>query len=303
MLSAAPPDAVDVSVVIVNWNARDHVLACLESLALRPPTGRWDAVVVDNASHDGSVEAIRAAHPWASVIPNDTNRGLAAANNQGIAATAGRYVLISNPDVTYGSGAIDALVSLLDRRSGAAFAVSRLLHADGTFQPSAGDLPTLREALLGRWLGRSGATHGFWWTGWAHDTERRIGHGGEACYLVRRAAIEAMGDQDERFPLDWEGIEWSRRAARTGWEVWFCPDAEVVHAGGVSVRQVPARWILRSHLGMYRYFRAEVAPVARPLLLVAVAGRAAVKLASLVVSGSRLYDRGHRKVTTDAHRP
>jgi GT2 family glycosyltransferase len=302
-VTAASPDAVDVSVVIVNWNAREHVLACLASLALRPPAGPWDAVVVDNASHDGSVDAIRAAHPWVRVIANDTNRGLAAANNQGIAATSGRYVLISNPDVVYGDGAIDALVSLLERRAGAAFAVSRLLHADGTPQPGAGDLPTLREALLGRWLGRGGATDGFWWTGWAHDTERRIGHGGEACYLVRRAAIEAMGDQDERFPLDWEGIEWSRRAARTGWEVWFCPDAEVVHAGGVSVRQVPGRWVVRSHLGMYRYFRDEVGRIGRPLLLAAIAGRAAVKLGSLVLSGSRLYDRGHRKVATGARRP
>ena len=294
---------MDVSVVIVNWNAGAHILACLDSLAQRPPAGAWEAVVVDNDSHDDSVRRIRAEHPWVRVLANHTNRGLAAANNQGIAATSGRYVLISNPDVTYGDGAIDALVSLLDRRPRAAFAVSRLLHADGSPQPSAGDLPTLREALLGRWLGRKGATEGFWWTGWAHDTERRIGHGGEACYLVRRAAIDDVGDQDERFPLDWEGIEWSRRVADRGWEVWFCPDAEVVHAGGISVRQVPARWVLRSHLGMYRFFSAEVGILARPLLAVAIAARATLKLAALGLSGSRIYDRGHRKVATDARRP
>ena len=289
-----------VSVVIVNWNARDVLVDCLRSLAHHPPSVPWEAVVVDNASSDGSTAAVRDSAPWARLIENGENVGLAAANNQGMAATAGETILISNPDVVYRAGAVDALVDLLRRRSRAAFACARLLHPDGTIQTCAGDLPRLGDALLGRqvarWRSRTEATDGFWWDGWDHDEERPIGHGGEACYLVRRAALAEIGPQDQRFRLDWEGFDWAARAWAAGWEVWFCPAAEVVHKGGVSIRQAPARWIAQSHRGMYRYFADRSPAWARPLIATAFTARAAAKLAA-AATGAPLHElalRGRR---------
>jgi hypothetical protein len=168
-----------------------------------------------------------------------------------------------------------------------------LRDPDGTLQTSAGDLPTLSEALMGRALTRgNGARRGFWWHGWDHDAEQRIGHGGEACYLVRRDTIDEIGEQDERFWLDWEGIDWSRRVAEAGWEIWYCPQAEVVHVGGVSLRQVKYRWIFFSHRGMYRYFAPRAPRAARPLLAAAIGLRAATKMAVATVD-VRIYDRAH----------
>ena len=165
---------------------------------------------------------------------------------------------------------------MLDRRARAAFVVARLVHPDGTLQTSAGDLPTLGDALpLGRQLARrraeADATSGFWWDGWDHNEERTIGHGAEACYLVRTAALRDIGLQDEGYVLDWEGLDWSERAWAAGWEVWFCPTAEAVHLGGVSIRQVPIRWVVESHRGMYRYFRSRRPSAVRPLLWLAFA--------------------------------
>ena len=302
--SAATLDttSLDVSVVIVNWNAGPLLAACLASLERNPPSGTWEAIVVDNASTDGSAATV-AGRPCVHVIANDDNRGLAAGNNQGLVASQGRHVVISNPDVEYRPGAIDALVGLLERRPSAAFAFARLVHPDGTPQTCAGDLPRLRDALLGRQVARHRATaeasdapSGFWWDGWDHATERRIGHGLEACYAVRRDAVAAIGLQDERFPLDWEGIDWCERAAAAGWESWFCPSAEVVHVGGASIRQAQLRWVLSSHRGIYRYFAKRSAPALRPLLAAVVAGRAAVKAVGLAVGGSR-YERSHPGVT------
>jgi N-acetylglucosaminyl-diphospho-decaprenol L-rhamnosyltransferase len=290
-----PSDAAVISVVVVNWNGGDEVIACLRSLAAWPPSVAWEAILVDNASSDGSVERIRTELPWVRVIANARNVGLAAGNNQGMRASASEYVLISNPDVHYQPGAIDALVELLGRRERAAFAIARLRDPDGTLQTSAGDLPTLREALFGRALTRrvQRASHqGFWWHGWDHDSELQIGHGGEACYLVRRAAIDEIGLQDEGFVLDWEGVEWSRRAAEGGWQIWYCPQAEVVHAGGVSIRQVKYRWIVSSHRGMYRYFRDRMPAVARPFAAAAIGARAGLKLAVATID-TRLYERAH----------
>lgn len=255
--------------------------------------------MVDNASSDGSVAAVQERAAWARVIANAENRGLAAGNNQGMLAARGDAILISNPDVVYRKGAITALWDLLERRPRAAFAVARLLNPDGSVQTAAGDLPSLGDALRGRQAARrvakkgTGTTTGFWWDSWGHDDERPIGHGGEACYLVRKAAVLEIGPQDERYRLDWEGIDWSARAWDRGWEVWFCPAAEVVHAGGVSIRQDPMRWVVRSHRGMYRYFADRRPRWMRPALAIAFASRAAAKL-SVAAVGAPLHEWGVR---------
>jgi GT2 family glycosyltransferase len=284
-----------ITAVVVNWNGGETVVECLRSLAAHPPSVPWEAILVDNASSDGSVAQVRAELPWVRVIANDRNLGLAAANNQGLRASAAPFALISNPDVFYRPGAVDALHDLMVRRERAAFAIARLRDVDGTLQISAGDLPTLREALVGRALGRGRRPRemrGFWWFGWDHDEEVRIGHGGEACHLVRRAAVDEIGLQDERFVLDWEGIDWSARAGAAGWEIWFCPAADVVHHGGLTLRQAPYRWVVSSHRGMYRYFRAHTPTVARPFVAAAIGARAGVKLGLATIDG-RLYDRAH----------
>jgi GT2 family glycosyltransferase len=288
-------DHPEVSIVIVTWNSRDVVCECLRSLAEHAPSRRHEVVVVDNGSTDGTVAAIREASPKTLVIANSSNRGLPAANNQGLLAARGDYLVISNPDVVYLPGAVDALVDVLERRPRAAFVFARLLHLDGRVQTCTGDLPTLREALIGKAaLLRSPKKQrrGFWWHGWAHDEEARIGHGGESCYATRRSTVGVIGGQDERLRLDWEGIEWVARAATMGWEAWFSPGASVIHTGGVSIRQVPLRWVAWTHIGMYRFFRNRIPVGARPALAIAVAGRAAVKTLVTLLT-RRTYDVAH----------
>lgn len=277
--------------MIVNWNAGDALLRCVRSLREHAPA--VEIVLVDNASRDGSADAAVAALPDVRLIHNPRNRGLPAANNQGFVAARGELVLVSNPDIIYRPGAVDALVELLRRRPRAGVAVPRMRYEDGLLHTSAGDLPTLAEALRGRQAQRRRApASGMWWDGWSHDTERRIGRGHEACYLVRRRAIEEVGLQDERYRLDWEGADWYARMADRGWEAWFTPAAEVVHLGGASIRQAPARWVVSSHRGMYRYF-ADRHPAWRPVLAPLVAARAAAKLAALGLRRD-VYEAGHR---------
>jgi hypothetical protein len=136
---AGTPSQRDVAVVIVNWNAGEGLARCVGSLREHAPDAR--VVVVDNASTDGSVAAARRAHPRLAVLGNTRNRGLAAGNNQGIAATSEPFVLISNPDIVYTAGAVDALVDVMARRPRAAFVVARPERPDGKLQTAAGDLP------------------------------------------------------------------------------------------------------------------------------------------------------------------
>jgi N-acetylglucosaminyl-diphospho-decaprenol L-rhamnosyltransferase len=107
-----------------------------------------------------------------------------------------------------------------------------------------------------------------------------VGHGQEACYLVRRSALADVGVQDESYRLDWEGVDWSARVARAGWEIWFCPAADVVHVGGTSMRKARVRWIVWSHRGMLRYFAADAGLARRLALLVVIGLRMGIKLAA-----------------------
>lgn len=279
--------------MIVTWNSADIVLPCLHSLEQHPPSSAWEAIVVDNGSRDNTAEAIRTQTPWANIIANARNRGLASAINQGLMASSGEVVVISNPDVLFHDGAIDALCDVLDRRPRAAFAIPQLVQEDGHLQASVGNLPRLREALWGSLFTRS-AEGGFWWRSWKHDEELAIEHGQEACYAVRRDAVADVGPLDEGYPLDWEGIEWSARMRDAGWEIWFCPRARITHLGGASIRKAQARWIVQSHWGMYRYFKPRNRLLLRPVLWLAVAARATAKL-GVHIAGHAGYDRAHRR--------
>jgi N-acetylglucosaminyl-diphospho-decaprenol L-rhamnosyltransferase len=287
-----------LSIVIVTWNSAEQLDACLRSFRAHSPSRPHRIVVVDNASSDHSA-SVAMRYEGVELLANETNLGLAAANDQGMRAAPADAFLLCNPDIEVGSGAVDALVDLLERRPRAAFAVPRLRYPDGRGQTSVGDLPTLREALLGG-RRRSGQTAdtGYWWHTWGHDVERRVGRGAEACYLVRAAAVDEVGFQDPRFPLDWEGIDWTRRMRDHGWEIWFTPDAEVVHIGGSSIRQAPYRWAVQSHIGLYRYFAPRLPRPLRPLLATAVAARSLAKML-ITATGTSTYELARRRHRAD----
>ena len=283
-----------VSVVIVNWNSGSDLSECLASLARNPPSAAYEVIVVDNGSTDGSVDLARAVVGAAQTTYqlNRSNRGLAGANNQGLLRASGEVVVLSNPDVRFRSGAVDALVQALQRHERAAAVEPKVLLTDGSVQSTAGDLPSLLEGLVGRQAQRRrGARDGFCWDGWSYDEEVPVGRVGDVCYAVRRRSVAEVGLFDERFPLDWEGIDWSARAADLGWEHWFVPSAVVDHRHGGSTRKARrTRWVLQTHHGMYRYF-ANRKPYLRPFLAVAFGARALGKLA-IIKLGYPMYERG-----------
>src|SRR5262245_50081906 len=144
---------IDVSIVLVSWNTRDLLLACLDALPDAVGALRADVWVVDNGSVDGSVAAVRAWRPTETeltvqVIENERNVGFAAANNQAIAASAGRYVLLLNSDTVARPGSIERLVHFADERPKAGLAGAMLLNPDGSYQGSFADFPSLHSELL-----------------------------------------------------------------------------------------------------------------------------------------------------------
>ena len=222
----------DVSVVVVTYDAMPWIERCLDSVS------GYETVVVDNGSTDGTLELVRSRAPEVRLVEQQ-NRGLGAGWNTGIRETSGVYVLILNADAWTLGDAVERLVAFADAHPRAAVVGPRLRYPDGRMQPSVRGFPTpwriATEYLFLRKLGpRTKALNAFYGAGFAHDEPRRVESLYGAALLVRREAIDQVGLFDESFFMFSEETDWLYRFRRVGWEVWFTPEAEVVHLGGAS---------------------------------------------------------------------
>jgi GT2 family glycosyltransferase len=258
----------DVSVIVVSYHCREHVLACVDRVLGGVLDHRLEVLVVDNASSDGTETALRERHPEVRVLPMGRNAGFARANNRGIAESTGRYVLILNPDTLVETGAIDRMVDWADDHPWAGVISPALVYPDGRDQLTARSFPTPAAAVFGR---RSPLTRWFPHNRWSSRfLAGRDHHGDEpfaidwvsgACMLVPRVVIAHVGAFDEDFFLYWEDADWCRRMADAGYEVWCVPKARVVHdEGGTRDHGWPTPVVVHFHRGAYLYWRNHHAP-------------------------------------------
>jgi GT2 family glycosyltransferase len=256
-----------LAIVIVNYNAREHLENCLRSLVSAAPAIPHEIVVVDNASTDDSVPALRARWPQVTLIEHPVNSGFAAANNTGIRATRGDLVLILNNDTLVPGGAIDALIARLDAHPDATVAGPRLIDAQGrpelSFGPMISPFGELRQKVtttlyerhvpaVERWVAR------------ATGREQYVDWVSGACLLVRRTAAEAAGLLDERYFLYTEDVDFCAAIRARGDRVLFTPAAAIVHLRGRSRATVPGAAnaaYRRSHLAFYEKHHPRWAPV------------------------------------------
>jgi GT2 family glycosyltransferase len=245
----------ETSVVVVTWNAADHVERCLESVR------GHETIVVDNGSTDGTIALVRERFPDVRVIEQE-NKGMGGGNNAGLRAATGRYVLLLNSDAWVVGDAVERLAGFAGAHPRAAVVGPRLQNPDGSLQRSVRGDPTLwrlaTEYLFLRKLGpRTGTFNAFYAGGFEHDRSRRVESLYGAALLVRREAVEEVGLFDESFFMFSEETDWLYRFRRAGWEVWFTPDAEVVHLGGASHG---GRLYVENLRGLLRFFSKNRGP-------------------------------------------
>jgi N-acetylglucosaminyl-diphospho-decaprenol L-rhamnosyltransferase len=263
-----------ISAVIVSYNSADYLPDCLRSLRSE---GVDDIVVVDNASSDGSVEVVRAADPAVSVVETGANLGFGSAANRGVAATAGEYVLILNPDTVVEPGTAKALSEALDRDPGLAVVGPRMENLDGTLYPSVRRFPEMAVAFGHAFLGlvwpANPATRRYRMLDWDHDRQAAdVDWVGGACMLVRRSAFDLIGGFDEAYFMYVEDVDLCWRLGQAGWRIGYEPSARVVHALGGSSRRVPYRMIAEHHRSLYRFVSKSSAGARRGMLPVVAAG-------------------------------
>jgi len=250
---------MDLSAVVVTYNSREHIAACLRSLAGARGALAMETVVVDNASADGSVAEARAA--GARVVETGDNLGYARAVNRGTRATTGEFVLVLNPDCVVAPGALVALHAWMRANPRCAIAAPRILNTDGSVEFSARSFPTHLTFLFNRYSLATRLWPGNPWSrryllsDWDHASDRAVDWVSGACMLVRRSAIEQVGGMDEAYFMFNEDVDWCHAMKRAGWSVDFVAAAEITHHIGASKGRVSDKVILERHRGMIHYFR------------------------------------------------
>ncbi|MBI5453582.1 MAG: glycosyltransferase family 2 protein [Deltaproteobacteria bacterium] len=241
----------DVSFIIVSWNAKKYLIECLSSI--RDDAGGVDheVIVVDNASTDGSQEAVKALFPEARLIGQSTNTGFAAANNAGIRESKGRYIFLVNSDIKVIPGCIGRVVRYLDKNRGAGLVGPRVLNADGTLQLSCRRAPSLGRNLLAA-LGFESIRKDLLYH--PHDRTREVDVLSGCFIAARREAVEEAGLLDERFFFYAEDKDWCKRLKAAGWKIIYLPEAVALHYGGKSSANAPLRYYIEMHRANLRYW-------------------------------------------------
>jgi hypothetical protein len=252
---------IDVSIIIVNWQVRDLLRACLQSLREQAglPVERFETLVVDNASNDGSAAMVAAEFPEVRLIANAVNVGFGKANNQVLPLCSGRHVLLLNPDTLVLDGAVGRLVALMDAQPRVAVMGCRLLNGDGSLQRwTGGAYPRLLNLVnhyffVDRLLPSS-------WRPMPLYLDRDVADDlavdwvSGACMMLRASALQGHLFNPDYFMYG-EDMELCHRLKQAGGQVIYTPRASIVHFQGESMKQQQGEVLLSSLKGPRQFYR------------------------------------------------
>jgi GT2 family glycosyltransferase len=275
---------IDVCIIIVNWNTKEYLLSCLESILQKTGSVPWKVVVVDNGSQDGSSTAVKRKYPAVHLVENDRNLGFSKAANQGLRNSSGRYVLLLNPDTQVQEGALEQLVSFMEGHPEAGVAGVQLLNPDGSKQNSVANFPSFATELLNknllRWMFPKkfpGKQKNYFRP---IEVDSVIG----ACMIVRREAIGQVGLLDEDYFLFLEETDWCYRMKKAGWKVYHLPQTEVYHYQGKSTEIARKRAKVEYYRSRYYFFKKNKGSLQWFILLTGLLIRLGFELLAMAVA-------------------
>lgn len=246
---------MEISIIIVNWNAGSLLTDCLLSIAQFGGNHVAKVVVIDNGSTDGSVDAIeRLGIPTLEIIRNRENAGFASACNQGAKLSTSEFILFLNPDARLNDSTLENALNAMftPARSRVAIVGAQLVDPTGQIARSCARFPSATRFIahaIG--IDRLIPTIGYSMTEWNHAVSREVDHVIGAFFLIRREAFVEAGGFDERFFVYLEDLDLSRAVSRHGWRSWFESTSVAFHVGGgTSLKAKPQRlfYSLRSRL-------------------------------------------------------
>ena len=254
---------IEVSAVIVTYNSRDEIGACLDSFSRYTSRDTCEVVVVDNCSSDGTAEFVESAYPWVRVVRSARNAGLSAGVNTGVAASSGEFVALINPDVRFEADVLSPLAAYLREHPDVGVVAPKLLNDDGTLQLSCRAFPGYstvlfnRYSLLTRLMPGNRRSRDYLMSDFDHASIRDVDWVSGAALMFPRRVFDELGGWDEGFFLFNEDVDFCRRVHDAGYRVVYDPEAVVYHRIGISEAASP-RIIIERHKSIWRYYRKHL---------------------------------------------
>ena len=250
-----------LSIVILCWNDRKVIADCLSSIFACTHSTTFEVIVSDNGSTDGSIEYVRATYPTVHVIENGKNLRFAKANNVGIRASRGEYILILNPDTIIHPDTLDKMVLFADQYPKVGAFGCRVLNSDGSYQMSARPWASFRgEWIAALYLRPLGYVSKYFtsdvYADWNGTTQREVGWLSGCFILVRSSLLRSLGGFDEQFFYYFEDMDLCRRIWQAGSRILYNPETTITHLGGQSTKNrfPPLAFLLDGQVTRYLYY-------------------------------------------------
>jgi N-acetylglucosaminyl-diphospho-decaprenol L-rhamnosyltransferase len=257
-----PVDTFDVSVCIVSWNIKELLRDCLNSLKAQAGDIRYETIVVDNASSDGSAEMVQREFPWVKLVDPKANLGFGRANNLAYQHSTGRWVLLLNPDTVVLDRAIEKLVRFADQHPEAGAVGGRTLKKDGVSLErsccwgSPGLWPLFCKSLgLHIIFKNSALFNREAMDYWQRDSVREVGVITGCCLMIRREVYQQTGGFDDHFFMYAEETDLCWRIRKTGGRLVFCPEAQIIHLVGESAKKATSNRLFHINRALLKLFR------------------------------------------------
>ncbi|MCF7808253.1 MAG: glycosyltransferase family 2 protein [Candidatus Marinimicrobia bacterium] len=259
--SEADPQ-LQLSVLIVTYNSRTSIQACVSSLLQELSSIRAELIIVDNNSTDGTQDEltkIAATNPSVVIQLNKKNRGFAVGNNQALHLATGEHILILNPDTQVLPGSVTGLLQALSQNETTGAVAPQLKFPDGRIQKTCRRFPKYRDVIfhslgLAQLFPQSQFFNGWKMGDFDHTSKQEVDQPAGAALLVRGSLIRDLQGFDLSFPMFFNDVDLCRRIKDSGYEVWYLPKFQVIHEGGASVKQARVKMVISSHLSFFRYF-------------------------------------------------
>ncbi|MGA2332389.1 MAG: glycosyltransferase family 2 protein [Syntrophales bacterium] len=251
---------VDISIIIVSWNAKGLLEKCLDSISNISNRYRSETIVVDNASTDGAPELVKNKFPEVKLIQNAVNLGFARANNIGITEGVGRYICLINSDVVVPEHCLDHMCEYMDANLEIGVLAPKVLNPDGTLQYTCREFPSFwnnlcRAFALDTTFPRSSIFGRQFMTYWSHDKVSDVDYVSGCFMLVRKSALEQVGLLDEEFFFYAEDKDWCKRFWDAGWHVVYDPLVQVYHHNAGSSSKDPVKFYIEEIRANLQYYK------------------------------------------------
>lgn len=298
---------IDLSIIIVSYNTREFTQRCIESIYKNTTGIIFEIICVDNASIDDSADMVKREFPDVVLVESDDNLGYAKANNIGIRKSQGELIGLLNSDTVIQPNSLEKVVEFLRNNPNAGAASPKLLNPDGSVQYCIRTLPDIKTAFfqsLGwhKLFPGNRITDKYYHTNLDYNKVLSVDSVGTSCYVIKRSVVDQVGLLDEDFFMYNVDLDYNKRIKDAGLNIYYVPEAKVIHYGGISVNQNSYRGIFEQHQGMRlmykKHYKADNNALVNFLIPLAIRFRLLIKLFIVLLTRDKRVINGHRSTKT-----